>query len=76
MGGSRKKSPCVSWVCCFSNKKDKRIANRIFRKLSKSRLLKGGDLPYRLREVSDTYSFSSDGLAHWVRDIDERYLRK
>ena len=63
------KKPYASYVCYFSNKKDKRIANRIFRRINKIFLKTNQDkLKYRLKEVSDTYSFASDGLASYVGD--------
>ena len=61
------KKPYACWVCYFSNKKDKRIANRKFRRKNKILLkLTPDKLKYRLREVSNVWSFSSDGLAHYV----------
>ena len=76
MSRSKAKHPKISWICYFSNKKDKRIANRLFRRLSKSKLKQGKDPLYRLRECSNTYNFDSDGLPHWVNGLDEKYLRK
>ena len=61
------RKPYLSWVCYFSNKKDKRIANRKFRRLNKVLTKIFPDkLKYKLREVSDVWSFSSDGLVHYV----------
>lgn len=63
------KKPYASWVCYFSNKKDKRIANRLFRRLNKVLLkIDPERLKHRVREVRDTYDFASDGLAHYVGD--------
>ena len=76
MSRSKAKHTKISWICYFSNKKDKRIANRLFRRLSKSKLKQGKDPLYRLRECSDTYNFDSDGLPHWINGLDEKYLRK
>lgn len=58
-----KKKPYLAWACYFSNKKDKTIANRIFRRKNKYRLKKGKPPLYHVREVSDTWNFESDGLA-------------
>ncbi|MCH5167916.1 MAG: hypothetical protein J1F35_08565 [Erysipelotrichales bacterium] len=67
-------------VCYFSNKKDKRIANQRFRTKNKQLLKKilsedpdEVDFHNKVREVSDTYDFSSDGLAvhHYLEDETE-----
>lgn len=62
-----KRKPYIT--CCEgSNKKDKIAANRIFRRINKIFLKKDPDkVKYRLREVSDTYSFATDGLAYYVQ---------
>ena len=61
------KKPYANYVWYFSNKKDKRIANRKFRRLNKvfSRI-DPDKLKYKLKEVSDVWDFSSDGLAYYV----------
>lgn len=54
-----------------SNKKDKRIANRKFRRLNnmnakKSVLTEDDEFEaHNLKDVSNTYEFSSDGLAYY-----------
>lgn len=49
-----------------SEKKDKRIANRKFRKLSKSKIKLGKeDLPTHLKDVSNVWNFSKDGKLYW-----------
>lgn len=55
--------------CGRSDKKDKRIANRKFRRKSKTKLLELDEtkLPNSIREVSNTWSFSLDGLAYYVK---------
>lgn len=65
MSRSFKKNPFIAVACYSSNKKDKTTANRKFRKISKQRLKNDRELPYSIREVSDTYNFSSDGLAYY-----------
>lgn len=73
MSRSRKK-PYMAVCCYFSNKKDKRIANQTFRAKNKhilKKLLKDTDVEHnfyhRTREVSDTWCFASDGLAHYIK---------
>lgn len=61
------KKPYASYVSYSSNKKDKQVANRKFRRLNKIlSKTNPGKLRYRLREVSDVWSFNSDGLARYV----------
>lgn len=76
MSRSYKKHPGISFVSYLSNKKDKIIANRLFRRISKILLKQGKEPKHNLKEVSDTYNFASDGLAHWENDLDKKYLRK
>ena len=50
-----------------SNKQDKQIANKKFRRKSKLNIRDlDKDIPYDLDEVSDTWNFRSDGLAHYT----------
>lgn len=61
------KKPYAAYVCYFSNKKDKRIANRKFRRINRIfSKIKPEKLKYKLREVLDVYDFSSDGLAQYI----------
>ena len=64
MSRSHKKNPFICF-CCSSNKKDKIKANRLFRRLSKCKLKLGEEPLHSLNECSDTYTFSSDGLAYY-----------
>lgn len=76
MSRSKKKNPFTT-ICGGSNKADKSIANRKFRRLS-SRMIHNQDfenLPVDLDEISDTWDFSTDGLAFYY-DKDETLLRK
>ena len=38
MSRSIAKHPKISWIIYFSNKKDKRVANRLFRRISNNKL--------------------------------------
>jgi hypothetical protein len=58
MSRSYKHNPFFKWS--DSNKKDKVAAHRKFRRVSKQF---PGREPIYMREVSDTWSFASDGLA-------------
>ena len=72
-----KRKPYITW-CNGSNKKDKIAANRIFRRINKIFVKKDPDkVKYRLREVSDTYSFATDGLAYYLKsNIDNPWWNK
>ena len=66
-----------------SDKQDKRLANRAFRRLSKIRVQKvimsdedDVNIPVDMDEVSNVYSFSSDGGAYYREDLDEKFMRK
>ena len=63
-------------VCGGSNKKDKKIANKKFRRTNtlavKYNLNK---LLYKLRECSNTYNFNTDGLAYYMNPKDWRKFR-
>ena len=53
-------------ICRGRNKKDKRIANRKFRRINNLAIKHNLDkLLYRLRECSDTWDFPTDGLAYY-----------
>ena len=65
MSKSKKKSPFTTWAISESNKKDKIIANRLFRRISKSNLRKGEEPLYSLKECSDVWNFNSDGLSYY-----------
>ena len=50
-----------------SDKIDKQIAHRVFRKRAKQVLKSGrlSRLPHMMRDVSNVYSFSKDGKIYW-----------
>lgn len=62
MSRSYKHNPFLKWA--DSNKRDKVEAHRRFRRKAKNNL---ENAPIYMREVSDTWSFASDGLA-WYHD--------
>ena len=53
-------------ICKGRNKKDKRIANRKFRRINNLAIKHNLDkLLYKLKECSDTWNFPTDGLAYY-----------
>jgi hypothetical protein len=79
MGKSlRKHQKCK--IAGHSDKRDKRLTNRRFRRLEKIRMCKENydRLPKSVKDVSDTWSFSSDGLAMWFdrHTVGDEYFSK
>ena len=75
MSRSYKHYPAMT-VCDGSNKEDKRVANKRFRKISKDNM-RCGKIPLQdINECSDTWDFTTDGLTYYDKDIDKKYLRK
>lgn len=61
-----KKGVFTTWTSYKSNKQDKQIANRKFRRKSKVDIHNIDKEPlHSLKEVSNTFSFASDGLAFY-----------
>ncbi len=58
-----------------SDKDDKVRAHRAFRRATKQ-VDDLEDAPKKLKEVSDTWGFSSDGRALYWTDMPDKYLRK
>lgn len=75
MSRSRKKHPFLAW-CSGRNKPWKQLANRIFRRKSKININQGKEPKHDLNEISDTWSWPSDGLATYRKNLDKKYLRK
>jgi len=66
MSRSRKKTPIFGWAG-HSEKKDKRIANRMFRKKEKLKMAMGQyeNLPIYMDEVMNVWSMAKDGKGYW-----------
>lgn len=77
MSRSKRSTPIISFTTSRSEKQDKRVANRKFRRLTthKIRTHDNEALPVRLKEVSNIYTFSKDGK-QWVGEKHPKYLRK
>lgn len=64
----------TTWAYCKSNKQDKQIANRKFRRKSKIDIhYIDKELAHSLKEVSNTFNFASDGLAFYSPYDDKYY---
>jgi len=67
MGKSRRKNDYCG-ICAASDKEDKRLANRTFRRKGKENLRRDKELPIQLNEVSDVYGFNKDGKT-WFGEL-------
>lgn len=76
MSRSRKKVAVCGWTCKESEKKDKRIANRKFRKLTKQNILNNFDkIPWRMREITQIWDFAKDGKQKLEWHSDNKELK-
>lgn len=75
MSRSRKKNRFCK-IAGNTDKISKRKANRIFRRVNKIRLnnaISLEDVMFApMREITNVWSFNSDGLAHYIHDTDWR----
>jgi hypothetical protein len=69
MSRSFRKTKIFGITTCESEKKDKRIANRKFRRKSKAAVKEGAEPPHDLAEVSSTWDFGKDGKMYWPNAI-------
>lgn len=80
MSDSYRKTPRGGWTTAASEKHDKRIANRRFRRRARLALHGGREPPRLMREVSDVWNMDKDGKRWfgWMRGVPwwERFMRK
>jgi len=72
MSRSRRKTPITGWTTSKSEKKDKQIANRRFRRREKQAIYHGEEPPEDPNEVSNPWDFAKDGKQY----IDEETRKK
>ena len=78
MSRSFKKYAVTSCTTSASEKNDKRIAHRVFRKRAK-RALKNNKLsllPFRMRDVSNIWCFAKDGKVTWEYLSSHSFFRR
>lgn len=68
VGKSRRNTPIVSNAVADSEKKDKRIWNRKFRRLSNEKIKQGDEPPADIREITDVWLGEKDGKHYWPDD--------
>ena len=78
MSRSRKKNPAGNIAVCKSQKRDKQICNRIFRRQSKELIKQGRTPPVRSREVKNSWTFSGEAKIYFCFNYIDiaRLLRK
>lgn len=75
MSRSRKKTPKRGLTTAKSEKRDKRIANRKFRRKTKIQNTLGESDFVKLREVSNVWEFDKDGK-RYIKNPSDKDLRK
>jgi hypothetical protein len=75
MSRSRKKSLIQGITTCESEKKDKRFANRAFRRRVKIKLSSDEEILPAIKEISNVWSFGKDGKIYYKK-MSDKDLRK
>lgn len=75
MSRSLKKTPISGITRAESEKEDKRLANRRYRRVTKIEVNKGFEVVSKPKEVSDVWDFSKDGK-RYKEIITKKDLRK
>lgn len=65
MSHSYRKTPIFGHTVSESEKKDKRRANRLLRRLSRAMIGQGEEELPNIRDVSNVWSFDKDGKSYW-----------
>jgi hypothetical protein len=72
---SRKKIPILGFSSSESEKKDKRMANRMFRRINKQLLHTGNDLVNDMNEIMTRWEMDKDDK-RYVKDVSSKEMRK
>jgi hypothetical protein len=72
MSKSKRKTP-IFGIAGGSEKQDKRLANRMFRRKAKVKIIAEDyeNLPVRLDEVIDAWCMAKDGKTYWANAPDK-----
>lgn len=76
MSRSRRKTPIFGITCAESEKRDKVIANRAFRRAVRVAVAVGEDVMPHIREVSDEWGFAKDGKRYYGGWKRSKWMRK
>lgn len=77
MSRSRKKTPVTTYAG-RSQKRSKRLCNRIFRRLEHQRIGTDYHIPHHVREVMDVWWMQGESKFRWTPDMEnyEKMMRK
>lgn len=75
MSRSYKKHPYVK-PSCISNKKSKIVCHKLFRRISRMEIKRDGCPLYKMREKYDIWTSTCDGRARYLKDPEDKYMRK
>lgn len=76
MSRSTRKTPIVGITKAPSEKNDKRVAQRRFRRKAKVSISQGEDPPEDLNEIADVWTFDKDGKQFFNEDEHPELMRK
>jgi hypothetical protein len=76
MSRSRRKHPFTAFTTSSSDKRDKRRANRKFRRKERVAIVNDEQPPENTEEVSDVYTFSKDGKHMFDEEEHPNLMRK
>lgn len=65
MSRSYRKTPICGITTAISEKRDKQIANRRFRRNTRQLVKVGQEAPFHIRMVSNVYNFDKDGKQYF-----------
>ncbi len=81
MSRSKRKNPIFGFTCAKSEKKDKQLANRKFRRITKENIRNFNfeEAPVYLKQIVSYWDFAKDGKHYWKKgEVYEngKYMRK
>lgn len=76
MSRSRRHTPIAGYTTRQSEKQDKRLAARAFRRLTRIRLVAGKEPPVDPNETSDPWTWAKDGKAWLPLRFRDKGMRK
>lgn len=65
MSRSQRKTPIFGITSTTSEKQDKRVWNKRFRRVAKTLILKSEEIPIKKQAISDVWEGGKDGKRYW-----------
>lgn len=75
MSRSKRKTPIMGITCAKSEKEDKRLANRAFRRRTRQALVVEMEPPFSRHQVSNVWDFAKDGKQFLSQETIKNYPR-